>query len=122
MNGWTEFNSDLRRLILLSFNPDFISLNETHLTGQKKIDIFGYTWFGQNRATHIKAKRGSGGVGILIKNDVLQEFQLLSVDNHDESIICVKLKHRTAKYALALFSCYLPPEGSVWSESERLYS
>lgn len=58
---------NLRLLILFSFNPDFISLIETHLTGLNTIDIDGYTWFGFNRKTHIKAPKGSGGVGILVK-------------------------------------------------------
>lgn len=113
-------NSKLRRSILLSFDPDFISLNKTHLTGQNVIDIDGYTWFGQNRKTHIKTKKGSGGVDILIKNNVLQEYEVLSVDKSEDGIACIQLKHAVSKYSLALLSCYLPPEGSTWSDPQKL--
>lgn len=73
-------NLELRQLILRTPNPDCISLNETHLTGQNTIEFDGYTWFGKNRKTHIRARKGSGGVGFLVKNAILLQFYVILVD------------------------------------------
>lgn len=49
-------------------NPDVISLNETHLFDKKGIDLEGYMWFGHNTVKHVKAPKGSRGLGFCIKN------------------------------------------------------
>ena len=55
---------------ILNLNPDIVLLVETKLQGTNVINLNGYIWYGQNR-TRIKqsAKSGSGGVGILIKEN-----------------------------------------------------
>ena len=81
MNGWTLTNGELRRLLLSHYDADFISLNETHLKGQSSIEIEGYTWFGMNRKTHFRAPKGSGGVGVLVKNSIFGSYKVNVFDN-----------------------------------------
>ena len=50
---------------------------ETHLAGQNRIEIDGYTWYGHNRTEiHRNAPRASGGVGILVKNSISKLFEI----------------------------------------------
>lgn len=106
-------NCALRISLLQSLNPDIISLNETHLRRDDKIDFEGYSWFGHNRMLHKRAKKASGGVGILVKNYLLDYFRIQVVDKSMDDIIGVRLEHRELQYSLVIFSCYLPPEGST---------
>ena len=66
--GWTLANSRLRKAILKTQNADIISVNETHLKPDEVITLEGYIWYGFNRQiVHIQAPKGSGGVGIFVK-------------------------------------------------------
>jgi hypothetical protein len=56
-------------------------LTETHLSGIEKIQVDGYEWYGYNRKQiHNKAKKGSGGVGILINNQLKDTFEIRIID------------------------------------------
>jgi len=47
-----------------------VGIAETHLVNDSVINMDNYQWFGNNRKhIHIRAKTGSGGVGILVKKD-----------------------------------------------------
>lgn len=87
MNGWTDANCSLRSLLLQSLDPDFISLNETHLKNADSIALEGYTWFGQNRNMHIKAPKASSGVGIFVKDQIFQYFKVTVADKAVDGIL-----------------------------------
>lgn len=81
-----------------------------------------YTWFGNNRKNiHINAVKGSGGVGILIKSSVLEQYNISIVDKEYDGILCLKLVDKTTDYAFVLCACYLPPEHSIWGRDPDLY-
>jgi hypothetical protein len=47
-----------------------------------------YEWFGNNRKhILIRAKTGSGGVGILVKKDLLSTFKITIEDNSEDGIL-----------------------------------
>jgi hypothetical protein len=107
-------NSD-RENIIEALNYDIISLNETFLKQQETRNITNYKWFGNNRTNlHPRANRGSGGVGFLIKEAILENYEVFIIDNNTEDIIWLKLQHKEdiTEY-LYICSCYLPPEGST---------
>ena len=94
---------------------------ETHLKYNKKLDVDGYTWVGNNRKRlHVNARCGSGGVGILIKNELLNEFEHKTIDIENEGILWVTLTHKIDRFCLVLCVCYLPPENS--SRQEDVFS
>lgn len=120
VNGWTLSNCELRRLLLKSLDPDFISLNETHLCNDM-LDFDGFTWFGHNRIAHKRAVKASGGVGFLVKNVVLERYSVSIVDKTFDGIFCLRFEHRESQYSFILISCYLSPESSVWGRNADLY-
>ena len=117
MRGWNSDNfSDnyvVRASCLLSLNLDIVGVVETHLKNDETLEVAGYEWFGQNRKRlHVNARCRSGGVGILIKNALLREFECKVVDNSYEGTLWLRLKHKFNRTCLILCVCYLPPENS----------
>lgn len=99
--------------MLQSLNPDIISLNETHLVAEDVVELSGYSWFGNNRKRHIKAPKGSSGVGFLVRSELFEHFKIKVMDKFVDDIIGVHFEHRNTSYNFVVFSCYLSPEGSV---------
>ena len=58
------------------------------------------------------AQKGSGGVGILIKENLHDKFKLEICCAIADQVIGVRLKSREAAESIAVYSVYLPPEGS----------
>ena len=49
----------------------------------------------KNRSeVHKKAKVGSGGVGILVKSELLKDYDIHEIVEQFDSILCVILKHK----------------------------
>lgn len=91
----------------LSTDNDILALCETFLRENDEIQVDGYKFIGHNRnKVHPNAKRGSGGVGVLIKWSFLNEFDY----SLDKSV--VKFQHKSSGYQLNLCVCYLPPANS----------
>jgi len=71
-------------------------------------------WMGHNRsAIHRRAKCGSGGVGFLIKDSVLQQYDVFVLDKGCEGILWISLKNKASGKQYNLCVCYLPPENST---------
>ena len=69
--------------------------------------VDGYKFIGHNRPKlHKNAKRGSGGLGILIKCTILEEVEY-SLDKDAEDFLWVKLRHKESGYKLNLCVCVL---------------
>lgn len=67
--------------------PDIISLNETHLYNFVP-ELDGFTWIGHNRAghnraVHKRAVKGSSGVGVFVKNTILDNFSMRIVKAYE---------------------------------------
>ncbi|CAC5409437.1 unnamed protein product [Mytilus coruscus] len=92
-----------------------IGIAETHLTGNKGIEVDGYNWFGFNRKNiHVRAKTGSGGVGLLIRNDICSQFDVEIIDNDTDGILWVRLEDKNClQNAFCVCVVYLPPENST---------
>ncbi|CAC5399192.1 unnamed protein product [Mytilus coruscus] len=74
--GWTLNNYLLRKAIVANINVDILSICETHLKESDKIAVDGNTWKGHNRnEIHRNAPKASGGVGLLIKQWILEEYK-----------------------------------------------
>ncbi|KAK7913157.1 hypothetical protein WMY93_013368 [Mugilogobius chulae] len=44
------------------------------------VELSGYRWLGNNRKRHILAPKGSGGVGLLVKDELVEQFEVNVVD------------------------------------------
>ena len=105
--------NDMREEVLDYYKPDILALVETWLKGREEIVVDGYKWFGCNRHTlHRKAVRGSGGVGVLIREEVLKEYTVEVLDSDVEGILWLRLSKERDEESLVLAVCYIPPESS----------
>ena len=94
---------------------DILGIAESHLTGSNGISVDGYKWFGHNRRSiHVRAKCGSSGVGILVRNELCANFIIQTVDDTTDGIMWIKLENKQCT-ANVFFVCvvYLPAENST---------
>ena len=74
------------------------------------LHIPGYTWKGQNRKSiHVNARKGSGGIGLLIKDDIMEHFKVIVADDSYEGILWIKFNAKKCDFAFHICVCYLPP-------------
>ena len=92
---------------------DVICVCESHLIADEVLSIDGYIWFGNNRKQiSPRARKGSGGVGILIREHLVQQFSLEVVDNEFEGILCLLFNGIQCDESFGVCVCYLPPANS----------
>ena len=124
MNSWTKNNGELRESLLSYLNPDFILLTETKLMGENKINFENYECFCNNRKDMSRtAIYGSGGVSILVKHTVLNEFYYVLIEDNYDGILMYKFVNKKTSTTLLLGVCYLPPyNSSRQSDSNAFYN
>jgi hypothetical protein len=96
---------------------------ETFLQKSNEIELDGYKWIGKNRTrVNNNAKRGSGGVGFLIKTELLDVLKCEILDQESEDILWIKLFNDSG-CSLILCVCYLPPVDSTrYVDSDTFFS
>ena len=118
VGGWNTLvdsdNSSIREKCLLSLDLDVIGIAETHLKNNDVLELTGYVWLGHNRKnTHIKAKKGSGGVGVFLKQSLFQSYDVNMIDNDKEGILWLKFSPKGNETEFLCCVCYLPPINST---------
>ena len=119
MNGWNnDVNSDKYKFLtscIKHYDLQILGIAETHLKNDSDISVEGYTWYGFNRKNiHVRAKSGSGGVGLLIRNDLYSQFDITVVDNDFEGIFWLKFEDKNSlRNTFYVCVVYLPPEYST---------
>lgn len=92
---------------------DIIGVAETHLKGKDSIHLPGYKWYGNNRdQLHRRAVTGSGGVGFLVKEELLSRFTVTVLEQDYEGIMWLQLTDKITSTCVRICVCYLPPEHS----------
>ena len=80
-------------------------MNETHLIGNTNIVVPSYrpTWIGFNRpAIRLNAPKGLGGVGILIKDTLLEEYSVNIIDKTLDGQLAIECKSKII-YLLVIY-------------------
>ena len=114
VNGWTVSNSRIRQDILLSLSYDVVCVVETFFKNDDNLELNGYKWYGQNRTMlHSRASRGSGGLGFLVKLDILSYFDCGVIDSDQEGVLILQLINKVSQFKICLYAIYLPPERSM---------
>ena len=104
---------DIRAKVINFFQPDILCMTETWLRGDEVVMFDGYEWFGHNRTSvSRKAVRGSGRVGVLVKESVLLDWSVKVVDVQLEDVMWVKLEQKETSQVVFIGVCYFPPAGS----------
>ena len=124
-NSWStkeNENSLFRESVLNVLDLDVLCINETFLVKDHTIEMVNYTWFGRNRKNvHRRARRGAGGVGMLVHNRVMKCFHIEILDNTKEDILWLKFSAKHGDFVLCLCSCYLPPKDSSYKVDGDLF-
>lgn len=137
-NGWHSnpktsdgiLNYDFKCNLLVGFNFDVFCISETHLTSNCDLQVDGYTWFGRNRKNkHVKARKGSGGVGAFIKTDILKDYDIKPAVTDMDGIMWLEFSPKNVSGECTGFSicvAYCPPVNSPHCTSnlffEELYN
>ncbi|VDI73300.1 Hypothetical predicted protein [Mytilus galloprovincialis] len=90
-----------------------LAITETFLRKNEKLNIPGFTFFGNNRKTiNRNANRGSGGVGVLVKDEIYNSYTFETLDSEVDGILWIKMRSKTDFLSLCIAICYLPPAES----------
>ena len=109
VGGWTINNNELRLICLKNIDSDIICVNETHLQGEASVEIDGYTYYNFNRRSiHVIAPKGSGGVGMFVRNKLFSIFDISILDKTYDGILRIALISKNTDYSIAVFATYLP--------------
>ena len=94
----------------------FAVLETHHKDNDLKID--GYLWIGKYRPS----KKASGGVGMLVKNQLLTFLIPEIITVEDDGILSVKFSNTLDQSSFIVNVCYLPPENSLYgTDPESFY-
>jgi hypothetical protein len=97
---------------------DIICVNETHLKATQTNALEGYRFSSHNRMlTHVNAPKGSGGVGIFVKNCLFDDFRVDVIDKSYDGILGLSFTAKSTNYKIIVYSVYLPPENSPWGRN-----
>ena len=109
----TVEDRDMRGKVISFYKPDVVCLVETLLKKGEVAGFDGYHWFGRNHSSlSRKAVRGSGGVGILVKSSICQNWQIEVADVTVKDVLWVKFQHQKSGRVVFVAVCYVPPVGS----------
>ena len=70
---------------------------------------------------HVRARKASGGVGILIRNEIVTNYKVRIIDRSVEGILGFEFVDKYTEYCFRIYACYLPPEGSPWANPTEFY-
>ncbi|MEW8545344.1 MAG: reverse transcriptase family protein, partial [Candidatus Thiodiazotropha sp.] len=127
VGGWSlkeAENSNFRQNIIRSLDCDIFSVNETFFRNNETVSIDGYKFYSRNRKNvHKNAKRGSGGVGVFVKAELTQLYDISVLDDVKEDILWLKFATDSYSENIILCVCYLPPsESTRLNDPELFYS
>ena len=122
MNSWTKNNGEARSILIDALDIDIILITETKLVNDETINLDGYSWYGFNRSFVKKtAKCGSGGVGILIRQNIIENYHVNELDKNVEGILVLELVHKCTSHVIVVGVCYMPPENSNYGRDSQAF-
>lgn len=93
---------------------DILGIAESHLKVGQCIHIPGYKVYSHPRVNlSVKAKKGSGGVLCLVKDEICNSFNVKVLDCSYEGIMWLEFQSKGANFCVNVAVCYLPPQGST---------
>ena len=117
-------NFNFRNCGVQYLNCDIFCVVETFLRGNESLALpAGYTFYGHNRGNlHNNARRGSGGVGVFVRDSLVQLYDISVIDKTIEDIMWLKFSSKLGTDNLVLCVCYLPPaESTRHVDAETFY-
>ena len=81
-----------------------------------KLRRIPFLWHNRQH-THINAPKGSGGVGIFVRNSLFDLFEINVVDRTYDGILGILLKSKLTDHDIVIYTVYLSPENSLWGRN-----
>ena len=101
--GWYGKHEQINIAFVKHYKSDIFIHPECKLKPDQSINISGYKYFGNNRiARNSRISIGSGGIGILISDLLLDDFSISNVDKVAEGIIVILLEHKTTNFKVLI--------------------
>ena len=119
VNSWTEDNCTLKEKMILANNPDVVCITETHLRNETVINVENYSYIGLNQLTN-KQTRNFGGVGILYKSCLKQNFRIEKCYEFMDNLLGIKFVNVYDNETIVIYCVYLPPEGSKHANNNEV--
>ena len=117
VNGLTSLNKYLCLSMINSINADIVAISETHHGPTESVLVKDYKCFLHPRhKKHSKLNRYFGGVGILVKETLLNDNKISIVDKSHQDILVLLFENETSEISFLVFSCYLASENSPYVE------
>ena len=115
INGWlttkNPYYLDFKQNVIKFVNADFYIFPETHCLPHQKVEIDNYTLFHKNRKIQTSSYRGSGGIAIAVKNEVLLDHEVIAVFTYNiDGQIALKLKNSKNNLLIGIVGLYLSPD------------
>ena len=60
-------------------------------------------------------------MGILVKDSLFSTYTIKVIDKSFQDILAIELKHIFTDHIIVVYSCYLPPDGSPWSNCTEFF-
>ena len=124
VNEWTTRNvgHELRCMVLGKYDADLICVNEMHLRIGEEIIMPGYRFVSHPRTQkEVLGFKPHGGVGILVKDKLHNQYKISMVYKDYEGILGLRLVHREHSRIMHIYSTYLPPENSKYGRDSNSF-
>ena len=123
IRGWGREHREAKRILLRHYDCDLISINETWFKEDNDdLGVTGYRWFGHNRQLlNERAIKGSGGVGVLVSNDIFSMYDVDILDKYLNGMLALSLCNKVTNYKLIFITAYLPPDNSIYGRDPTAF-
>ena len=126
LNGWftntNPYNLVFKKNVIKYLDSDFLILPEIHCNANQKLEILNYTVFQKNRFKVGRFGRGSGGIAIAVKNDLLNFHKVLAIyQSGCDGLIGLKIKNRFNDLCIGIVGMYLSPDNYRYGQDAEGY-
>jgi exonuclease III len=90
VQGWSRSERDVMKWMVRE-RIHVLGVVEHWMQGMEEVKVAGYQWWGINRRKHRRAKRGSGGVGVLVREDMCKRVMVLEKAS-DERAMWIRVR------------------------------
>ena len=105
--------------LLAKHNLDVVAGQESWEKEETRIDVEGYKWFGKPRIKQ-NSPRGEGGVGILVRECLVNEVEFINTVKYEESV-WMKIRSERGREALYIGCVYMPTDSTSVSVMDSCY-
>ena len=123
VNGWGANKHEGLAGAISFYEPSLALVSETWFLNAKTIpQVEGYEFLTRNCAElHRRARVGSGGIGLLVSEQLLKHYKMVEFVDKYDSILALSLKHKKCDFSIGFIIGYLPPQHTKYGNDPDLF-